>query len=263
MKRNAYIIGVYAAIAAAGFFSIFTLPCRNQVAPVEAIPEHEVTLDEALERQAEEAEKRKLYLDSLLESAELEKMAAMTSQDAENATETESWYILPLETETAEFEPISRAETETETEPETTLEIFTPVSSLMASDLQAWVYAYGTQEGVDPYIIMAICERESCCISDIMGDSGRAYGIMQIQIQWVPDKLANHGYTAADMLKAQPNIIIGVEILKDYLNTGNGYEWALEAYNGGVNSVGTEQTRQYAAWVMNRADELRTENEKG
>lgn len=260
MKRNAYIIGVYAAIAAAGFFSIFTLPGRNQVAPAETIPEHEVTLDEALERQAEEAEKRKLYLDSLLESAELEKMAATSATIPENVTESESWYILPLETETAEFEAISQSETETESE--TALEIFAPVSSLMAPDLQAWVYAYGTQEGVDPYIIMAICERESCCISDIMGDSGRAYGIMQIQIKWVPDKLANHGYTANDMLKAQPNIEIGVEILKDYLDTGNGYEWALMAYNGGVYSVGTEQTRNYAAWVIARANELRAEKEQ-
>lgn len=261
MRKHAYILGVYLAVAAAGFFSIFTLPNRNQVAPVETIPEHEVTLDEALERQAEEAEKRKLYLDSLLESAELEKMAVMTSQDAENATETESWYILPSEIQTAEFEPLTRSE-ETEMEPETALEIFTPVSSLMAPDLQAWVFAYCTGEGVDPFVVMAICERESCCISDIMGDSGRAYGIMQIQIQWVPDKLTNHGYTADDMLKAQPNIIIGVEILKDYLNTGNGYEWALMAYNGGVYSVGTESTRNYAAWVIARADELRSENEQ-
>lgn len=262
MKRNAYIIGVYAAIAAAGFFSIFTLPNRNQVAPVETIPEHEVTLDEALERQAEEAEKRKLYLGSLLESAELEKMAATSATIHENVTESESWYILPSEIQTAEFEAISRSETETETESETALEIFTPVSSLMAPDLQAWVYAYGTQEGVDPFIIMAVCELESCCISDIMGDSGRAYGIMQIQIQWIPDKLADHGYTADDMLKAQPNIEIGVEILKDYLATGNGYEWALMAYNGGVYSVGTESTRNYAAWVIARANELRTENEQ-
>lgn len=259
MKKNAYILGVYLAIAAAGFFSIFTLPNRNQVPPVETIPAHDVTIDEVLERQAEEAEKRKLYLDALLESAELEKMAVTVATIPENESESESWYILPLETEKAEFEAISQSETETETESETALEIFTPVSSLMAPDLQAWVYAYGTQEGVDPYIIMAVCERESCCISNILGDSGRAYGIMQIQIQWVPDKLANHGYTADDMLKAQPNIEIGVEILKDYLDTGNGYEWALMAYNGGVNSVGTESTRNYAAWVIRRADELRKE----
>lgn len=261
MRKHAYILGVYLAVAAAGFFSIFTLPNRDQVPPAETIPEHDVTLDEALERQAEEAEKRKLYLDALLESAELEKIGQIQSESPEDESESESWHISTLETETDEFEPISRSETETETESETPVEIFEPVSSMMAPDLQAWTYAHCTEVGVDPYIIMAICERESCCISDIMGDGGKSYGIMQIQVRWIPDKLSAHGYTAQDMLKAQPNIEIGTEILKGYLDTGNGLEWALMAYNGGPQSAGSTATQQYAAWVIRRADELRLEGE--
>jgi soluble lytic murein transglycosylase-like protein len=63
------------------------------------------------------------------------------------------------------------------------------------------------------------------------------------------------------MLQAQPNIVIGIEILKDYLRTGNGLEWALMAYNGGVPSVGSPSTREYASWVLARAAELRSEAE--
>lgn len=135
--------------------------------------------------------------------------------------------------------------------------IYQPVDSMMSPDLQAWVYAYCTQQGVDPYIIMAICERESCCIANIYGDNGKAYGIMQVQVRWVQDKLRAHGFTNEDMLYAQDNIVIGTEILQDHLARGNGMRWALMAYNGGVQQAGSPATQEYADWVLNRAEELR------
>jgi soluble lytic murein transglycosylase-like protein len=104
---------------------------------------------------------------------------------------------------------------------------------------------------------MAICERESCCIANIYGDNGRAYGIMQVQVKWVQDKLHAHGYTNEDMLYAQNNIVIGVEILKDHINTGNGMWWAVMAYNGGPQAAGSPATQEYASWVFTRAEELR------
>jgi soluble lytic murein transglycosylase-like protein len=81
--------------------------------------------------------------------------------------------------------------------------------------------------------------------------------MMQIHTVWVRDKMAAHGYSDADMLMAQPNITIGVEILQGYIEQGHGIEWALMAYNGGPSMAGTPATQEYAAWVMNRADELR------
>lgn len=161
-------------------------------------------------------------------------------------------------------------EVETETEPITTeeetiaetevVDVFTPVHSMMDPDLQMWVVSYCEEQDLDPYIVMAVCERESGCTANIMGDNGKAYGMMQIQTRWVQDKLAAHGYTNETMLYAQPNIVIGTEILKDYLDMGYGYEWALMAYNGGIQLVGTDITREYAAWVLRRANELRYEN---
>ena len=141
------------------------------------------------------------------------------------------------------------------------VEIYQPVDSLMAPDLQAWVYAYSTMQQVDPYVVMAICERESACTSNILGDSGRAYGMMQIQPVWIQDKLAAHGYTEADLLMAEPNITIGIEILQDFLGKGRGIEWALTAYRYGPQQANACSTSDYSAWILSRADELRRQND--
>ena len=249
-KQRTEILIAFTTLALFGGLSIFTLPLRgSNPMPESGLSTEPCTLDLEVARIEEGIDERKAYLDSLLESAELVERFSEPQETAEIATETietESEVETYTEEETSLYEPI--------TEPVT---VFQPVDSMMAPDLQAWVYAYATQQAIDPYIIMAICERESCCISNIYGDNGRAYGIMQIQVRWVQDKISAHGYTNEMMLQAQPNIVIGIEILKDYLNTGNGMEYALMAYNGGVQQVGTPATREYASWVLARADELR------
>ena len=255
---NRKILAVYAVLAIVGGVAIFTLPFRNNQPMQESgLTTEPCTLDLEVARIEEEIESRKAILDSMLETAELVKEARVVSTESteiptETATEpheTETEEESTAEEETNEFEPI--------TEPYT---IFPLTDSMMPADLQAWTYAHCTEVGVDPYIVMAICERESCCIANIYGDNGRAYGIMQVQVRWVQDKISEHGYTNEMMLQAQPNIVIGTEILRDYLNTGNGYEWALMAYNGGTQLVGTESTREYASWVLARAEQLRRQN---
>jgi soluble lytic murein transglycosylase-like protein len=250
---NKKILAVYASIAIAGGMAIFTLPFRgSEPIPKAGLSTEPCTLDLEVERIEEEIESRKAVLDSMLESAVLVRETSMirteveTTESATEEAETETTEEIITEAETSASEAISEA-----------VEVFEPVASMMPADLQAWVYAYSTQEGVDPYIIMAICERESCCISNIFGDGGRAWGMMQIHTVWVRDKMAAHGYSDADMLMAEPNITIGVEILQGYIEQGHGIEWALMAYNGGPSMAGTPATQEYAAWVMNRADELR------
>ena len=213
------------------------------------------TLDLEVARVEEEIESRKAVLDAMLETAELVKEAKVVETVTE-ATETEQATTGEPESESVE-ECTTEEETEAPESSDAVVEIFPLTDSMMAADLQAWVYAYSTQQGVDPYIVMAICERESCCIANIMGDGGRAFGMMQIHTVWVRDKMAAHGYSDADMLMAEPNITIGVEILQGYIEQGHGIEWALMAYNGGPSMAGTPATQEYAAWVMNRADELR------
>lgn len=247
MQIEKEMVIAFTVIGIAGGLSIFTLPFREQVPPAETIPEHEVTLDEAIEEHEEIILRNTAYLDGLLEKAAMEpttETVPETSGDSETseASETEE----TEETEVTTYEQV---------------EIYQPVDSPMAPDLQAWVYAYSCQEGVDPFVIMAICERESCCTSNIIGDSGRAYGMMQIQPVWVTDKLSAHGYSADDLLMAQPNITIGIGILKDFLAKGRGIEWALTAYRYGPQQANACSTSDYSAWILSRADELRRQHE--
>lgn len=251
MKIERQMVIAFAVIGIAGGASIFTLPFRErEPMPESGLNTEPCTLDLEVARVEEEIESRKAVLDAMLETAELVKEAHVVTTETEQVTTGEP-----------ESESVEECTTEEETEaPESSdavVEIFPLTDSMMAADLQAWTYAHCTEVGVDPYIVMAVCERESCCISNIMGDGGRAYGMMQIHTVWVRDKMAAHGYSDADMLMAQPNITIGVEILQGYIEQGHGIEWALMAYNGGPSMAGTPATQEYARWVIARADELR------
>lgn len=254
MKIERQMVIAFAVIGIAGGASIFTLPFRDQVppAPESGLTTEPCTLDLEVARVEEEIESRKAVLDAMLETAELVKEAKVVTE----TTETEQVTTGEPESETVE-ETTTEEETEAPESSDASVEIFPLTDSMMAADLQAWTYAHCTEVGVDPYIVMAICERESCCTANIFGDGGRAWGMMQIHVVWVQDKIAAHGYTNEDMLMAQPNIEIGIEILKDYMATGRGLEWSLMAYNGGPSMVGTPATQEYARWVIARADELR------
>lgn len=254
MKIEKQMLIAFSAVALFGGLSIYTLPLRQQVppAPESGLTTEPCTLDLEVARVEEEIESRKAVLDAMLETAELVKEARVVTE----ATETEQATTGEPESESVD-ETTTEEEKEVPESSDAVVEIFPLTDSMMAADLQAWTYAHCTEVGVDPYIVIAVCERESCCISNIMGDGGRAYGMMQIHTVWVRDKMAAHGYSDADMLQAVPNITIGVEILKGYLDQGHGLEWALMAYNGGPSMAGTPATQEYARWVIARADELR------
>ena len=256
--------------------------------PETGLKDEPCTLDEAIEGYEVVISQNKAYLDELLSNAESDATITVESDfdvvraeepeyfiEKESETETEEELehfvpdlevILALETtveeheteiEITEPESVSISEIPTDIEMTQAAPTFTPVASMMNPDLQKWTYDYCTSQGIDPYIIMAICERESCCIANIYGDNGKAYGMMQIQVRWVQDRLAAHGLTNDDLMYAQNNIMIGSEIYRDYVNEGHGVRYALMKYNGGPTLVGTPSTQEYADWVINRANELR------
>ena len=239
MRIEKQMLIAFSAFACIGCLAFLAPPFwKTPPAPESGLTTEPCTLDEAISECEATIQLNRAYLDGLLEHA-------------------------MMEAQTMETEPVPEMETEPETEPETkTLYIFDPVDSLMAPDLQAWVYAYSTMQQVDPFVVMAICERESACTSNILGDSGRAYGMMQIQPVWVADKLAAHGYTESDLLMAEPNITIGIEILQDFLGKGRGIEWALTAYRYGPQQANACSTSDYSAWILSRAEELRRQYEQ-
>ena len=237
MRIEKQMVIAFSVIAVLGGLSIFTLPFRHPVpeTPESGLTTEPCTLDEQISKEEEIIYQNKAYLDGLLAQAMEDQTATVTEPDTELNNE-----MLPS--------------TESETESEW---IYQPVDSMMAADLQAWVYAYSLQQAIDPYVIMAICERESGCTPEIIGDNGKALGIMQIQPRWIQPKLEAHGYTDADLLMAEPNITIGIEILKDHLAKGRGLEWALTAYRYGPQQADACSTSDYSAWILSRAEELR------
>ena len=234
----------FTALTIFGGLAVFTLPLRTPVAPApeSGLTTEPCTLDAAIEKEEEIILQNKAYLDGLL------------AQAMEESREAETVILDPIEIitepETTDTEPET---TETETE---TAWHYQPVDCLMDPALQEWVYDYGCSQAISPYLIMAICERESGCTERILGDNGNAFGIMQVQVRWVPDKLAAHGWTSDDMLRAEPCIVIGVEILKQHLLTGRGMEYALTAYRYGPQQAQACAQSDYSAEILRRAAEL-------
>ena len=239
----------FTALTIFGGLAVFTLPLRTPVAPApeSGLTTEPCTLDLEVEQIEDGIEERKAYLDSLLETAELvERFSEVATEPTELTTEA----VSEAKTEESTFE-------EETTVPEPlTQEVFVPVDSMMDPALQEWVYDYGCSQAISPYLIMAICERESGCTERILGDNGNAFGIMQVQVRWVPDKLAAHGWTSDDMLSAEPCIVIGVEILKQHLLTGRGMEYALTAYRYGPQQAQACAQSDYSAEILRRAAEL-------
>jgi len=290
LEFYASYIGVIVGSVVVLSIGIFGYSTFNSVPemPETGLKNEPCTLDEAVAGYEMAISQNKEYLDSLLELADqdakitvdrdaeivrAEEPEYMIETKSETATEEEPEHFVPdlevilaLETtveeveteiETTELESASISEIPTEVETTQAVPTFTPVASMMNPDLQRWTYDYCTSQGIDPYIIMAICERESCCIANIYGDNGKAYGMMQIQVRWVQDRLRAHGLTNEDLMYAQNNIMIGSEIYNDYVKEGKGVRYALMKYNGGPGLVGTPSTQEYADWVINRANELR------
>lgn len=99
------------------------------------------------------------------------------------------------------------------------------------AEFQKWLFNYCDENSMDPYLVLAICQQESNFISDIVGDSGRSYGLMQIQLRYNEERM--NKLECSNLLNPQENIIVGIDILKDLFETENSIEWVLMAYNGG------------------------------
>lgn len=125
-------------------------------------------------------------------------------------------------------------------------------------ELQIWVFDYCKDKHISPYLVFAMCERESRYKADTVGDNGRSLGIMQIQEQWHQERMDRLGCT--DLLDARQNIIIGVDILLELYSKNEDTAWVLMAYNGGVAYADryyeAGNISEYAEGIMARAEEL-------
>ena len=133
----------------------------------------------------------------------------------------------------------------------------------LSQELQICVFDYCKDKKLNPYLIFAMCERESQYKADAVGDSGRSLGIMQIQEQWHQERMDRLGCT--DLLNPYQNVTVGIDILIDLYSKCNDTAWVLMAYNGGETyanrNYNAGNISEYARYIMTRAEEMESDEE--
>ena len=117
--------------------------------------------------------------------------------------------------------------------------------------------------GISTNVVMGCIRTESNFQTQIMGDNGKAYGLMQVQKQWHKARKKKVG--ATNLLDPYDNVAVGIDYLAELYKIYNGnWHKALMAYNGGhayckrrlrmglVNSP-------YSRRVMNYAEDFKKE----
>lgn len=100
----------------------------------------------------------------------------------------------------------------------------------LEEDLQIHIISECEARQIDPSVVFAVIETESRYDTDAMGDSGRAYGLMQIQPRWHRERMAELG--ATDLLDPFQNVSVGIDYLSECIER-NGLEKGLMVYNAG------------------------------
>lgn len=130
----------------------------------------------------------------------------------------------------------------------------------LEKELQDYIFDICDNYNVDPELIVSMIFYESSFRSKVIGenDSGYSYGLMQIMPRWNQDRMDRLG--CQDLLDPYQNVLVGTDLIAEYIEEGRGVEWALMAYNGGpsyANRKASEGTvSAYATRVTAYAGEL-------
>lgn len=131
---------------------------------------------------------------------------------------------------------------ETETTGAVTDSISTSVDSIqspyynvpLSCELQDLVFAMCDKYGLSYEIVLSVIYHESTYRPHLVGDSGAAYGLMQVQPKWHLARMAKYGiYSNEELFDPFTNVCVGIDYLGELYRVGKGLEWTLMAYNGG------------------------------
>ena len=126
------------------------------------------------------------------------------------------------------------------------------------ADLQDHIFAECEKHGIDPAIVIAMIDKESDYRASIKGDSGRSYGLMQIQLKWHKDRMERLG--CDDLLDPYQNVSVGIDYLAEMLDRDKGVEWALMAYNGGASYANKKASNgeisDYASTILTMSEQF-------
>lgn len=205
-----------------------------------------VTACQAEEQALKEAGERTVAHLMAVETEKAILASKVEEKKMDQATTPEVLVIEPEVTQISEPEPEPKPIPEPE--PETTTYFDVPLSE----DLQDHIMNLCEDHGIDPAVVIAMIEKESCYTATAIGDGGNSFGLMQIQPYWHSGRMEKLGCT--DLLDPFQNVTVGVDYLVEMLDWYDGdIAAALTAYNrGSYNGTVTN----YAWTVMAIAEEL-------
>lgn len=111
-------------------------------------------------------------------------------------------------------------------------------------------FAAGQLTQLDPLLILAVIAIESRFNPIAESDYG-ARGLMQVVPRFHLEKLALHGGTAT-VLEPHTNVLVGAQILDEYIERAGSLEAGLQLYNGALE----DPTRAYAQRVLAERERL-------
>ncbi len=129
-----------------------------------------------------------------------------------------------------------------------------PKTTTTLADAKTYIFEECAEREIDPYIVMAMVHHESRWNAESIGDSGRAFGLMQIQPRWHEARIEKLGVD--DLLDPVQNVKVGIDFFDELMDMGKGLDWALMCYNGGPAKANKQSNLNYAIKIKNTAVEL-------
>lgn len=120
------------------------------------------------------------------------------------------------------------------------------VSPSIAQQIVAVAHTEAKANDLDPLLVLSVIAAESSFNPKAQNKSG-AMGLMQAIPRWHRDKIKNLGISNNQLLSVEPNVRLGVVILKEYLRLSNGnMTLALQKYNGSAK----DRSHRYSSKIM-------------
>lgn len=124
------------------------------------------------------------------------------------------------------------------------------IAEEVAQDYVLAAFEAGSIVGLDPGLLLAVMAIESRFNPVAQSDMG-AKGLMQVIPRFHEDKLNGHGGADA-VLVPWVNILVGAQILREYIARAGSLEAGLQWYNGAPN----DRSKQYAERILSEKAQL-------
>lgn len=161
------------------------------------------------------------------------KAEAREAATVDQAVEIIEPVIVRQMVEIPEAEPVKAVESCPTVEPEVTVaENATVYPVPLDEELQLFIIGLCEDHHIDPAVVFCMIHQESSFDASKIGDSGEAFGLMQVWPKWHSDRMKKLG--CEDLLDPYQNVTVGIDYYAECLEKYDGDNAkALTAYNQG------------------------------